>query len=69
MQFKGKEIATHTLQELKAADWELQGIEDNYLESLKHPKFEKMKPKPEMNLSFQLLRKEIKQEIENKTNG
>ena len=67
MIFKGKEISTHTLQELKAANWELQGVEDNYLKSLEHPKFEKMKPKPEMSSSFQLLRKNIKDEIIKRT--
>lgn len=66
MTFKGKEINTLTLQELQAADWELAGVESKYLESLKHPKFEKMKPKVEMSDSFKALRKEIKQEIEKK---
>ncbi len=64
MKFKGNEIVGMSLNDLKAANWELQGVEDNYLEALKHPKFEKMKPKPEMNESFAALRKEIKQEIE-----
>lgn len=66
--FRGKEISAHTLTELKAADWELQGQEDNYLEALKHPKFEKMKPKPEMSDSWKQLRKEIKSEIEKRKN-
>lgn len=61
--FKGADIVGMTLKELQAADWELSGVEENYLESLKHPKFEKLKPKPEMNPSFKALRNEIKQEI------
>ena len=68
MQFKGQEIVGMTLKELQTADWELAGIEENYIESLKHPKFEKMKPKPEMNSSFKALRNSIKQEIERNKN-
>lgn len=69
MLFKGKEINTLTLQELKAADWELSGVEANYIESLKHPKFEKIKPKPEMSDSFKALRKEIKDSIRKQENA
>ena len=68
MQFKGTEIVGMTLKELQTADWELAGIEDNYIESLKHPKFEKMKPKPEMNPSFKALRDQIKSEIQKRKN-
>lgn len=64
MKFKGVEIVGMSLNELNAADWELAGIENKYIESLKHPKFEKIKPKPEMNPSFTALRNEIKAEIE-----
>lgn len=66
MLFKGKEINSLTLQELQTADWELSGIEANYIESLKHPKFEKMNPKPEMSKAFQDMRKEIKEELKRK---
>jgi len=68
MNFKGTELVGMSLKELQTADWELQGIEDNYIESLKHLKFEKMKPKPEMNLSFKALRDEIKSEIQKRKN-
>jgi len=68
MNFKGTEIVGMTLKELQTADWELAGIEENYLESLKHPKFEKMKPKPEMNSSFKALRDQIKSEIQKRKN-
>lgn len=68
MKFKGAEIVGMTLKELQAADWELEGVETSYLEALKHPKFEKMKPKPEMNASFKALRDEIKQEIAKRKN-
>lgn len=64
MIFKGKEVNTLTLKELQDADWELAGVEKSYLKSLEHPKFEKLKPKPEMNPSFKKLQLEIKQEIE-----
>lgn len=63
MKFKGVDIVGMSLKELQAADWELVGVEENYLEALKHPKFEKMKPKPEMNDSFKALRNGIKQEM------
>jgi hypothetical protein len=66
MQFKGKEVKELTLKELQAADWELEGVETNYIESLKHPKFEKIKPRVEMNPSFKALRDEIKQEMKKK---
>jgi hypothetical protein len=69
MIFKGKEVNTLTLVELQSADWELFGVEANYLESLKHPRLQKLKPKPEMSKSFQDLRNEIKQEIKRKSNN
>lgn len=63
MQFKGQEIVNMSFKELQAADWELAGVEANYLESLKHPKFENMTPKPEMSENFKALRDEVKQEM------
>lgn len=62
--FKGVDIVGMSLNELNVADWELAGIENKYIESLKYPKFEKIKPKPEMNPSFKALCNEIKAEIE-----
>lgn len=69
MLFKSRNISELSLSELQEADWELSGVEANYIESLKHPKFEKMKPKPEMSKNFQDLRKEIKEEIQKRKNN
>lgn len=68
MQFKGKVLSDMKLKELQDASWELAGVEINYIKSLEHPKFEKIKPKPEMNPSFKALQNAIKQEIEKRTN-
>lgn len=69
MQFKNKNIADYTLNELEAADWELAGQEYKFTEAMKHPKFEKLKPVPTINQSFTTLREEIKKEIEVKKNA
>lgn len=64
MQFKNKNISDYTLDELEAIDWELASQEYKFTEAMKHPKFEKLKPIPQMNPSFVQLREEIKKEIE-----
>ena len=67
-QFKNRNITDLTLDELEAADWELAEQEYRFNEALKHKKFEKLKPLPELSPSFVALRSEIKKEIEVKKN-
>ena len=68
MKYNNKDISSLTLDELEQADWELAQKEYDYNEKLKHPKFEKLSPKPQLGEAFVKLRSEIKQEME-KRNG
>lgn len=67
MQFKAKDINSYTLSELQSIDWELGSQEYKFNEALKHKKFEKLKPLPEISPSFAALREEVKNEIERKS--
>lgn len=69
MNYQNRPISDLTLAELQSADWELATQEYKFNESLKHPKFEKLKPVPTISQSFSELRQEIKKAIEDKSNG
>ena len=63
MKYNNRLLSDLSLKELQAANWEMAGKEDAFNESLKHSKFEKLKPKPQLGEAFRKLRQEIKDEI------